>query len=91
MSTESNRDEEGINDNEDSLRMLIRSIALSQGAFNLILVRCNSADLQAGIVERIVQQSENEGLKLQNLFLEPSVQSLHAAIAKKWNRSIRMP
>ena len=66
--------------NEESLKTLIRGITKFPGEFSLILARCNYADLRKRIVQQLREQCTVE---IRELVLEPSVQTLYGAIAKR--------
>lgn len=63
--------------NERSVKTLARAIALSQGRFSLILVRCNCAVLQAPIVQRLRELCPVE---IRELVLPKSAETLYSAI-----------
>ncbi|MEP0799898.1 AAA family ATPase [Funiculus sociatus] len=63
--------------NDRSVRTLLRAIALSQGYFSLILVRCNYASLQNRMVQQIRQQNQ---FLMQELILADTVKTLYNPI-----------
>lgn len=70
--------------NDRSLQTTIRAIALSQGHFSLILVRCNYAALQAQMVARLKQLCREDPKLRQNslvsVVLPPTATSLYTPI-----------
>ena len=64
-----NRLEKIVDDNDRSLKTLARSLALSQGRFSLILVRCNYGSLRSQILQRLRQECNRE---IPELILAPS-------------------
>ncbi|MEC4814172.1 MAG: hypothetical protein SAK29_12990, partial [Scytonema sp. PMC 1069.18] len=66
-------------ENQYSLQRLIRAIALSQGQFALILVRCNYRQLQDEIL--MAFRSYSQELLIQEFCIPPSINALHSAIA----------
>jgi WD40 repeat protein len=68
-------------ENQYSLQRLIRAIALSQGQFALILVRCNYRQIQEQILTAL--RSYTQDKSIQEFFISPSITALHSAIAKK--------
>lgn len=66
-------------ENERSLQRLIRAIALSQGNFALILVRCNYIQLRDQMLKNLRHNTPN--LEIQEIFLSPTVTTLHTTIA----------
>ena len=71
--------------NRQSLRALARAIALSQGQFSLILVRCNYTVLQGKVVGSLQGELQNYGEMppLQKLVLPPSVTALYTTIQRE--------
>ncbi|GAA6618669.1 hypothetical protein [Scytonema sp. NUACC26] len=67
-----------MEENQGSLQRLIRAIALSQGQFALILVRCNYRQLQEHIM--ISFRSLNQDKYVQEVVLSPSTTTLHNAL-----------
>ncbi|AKG22609.1 nSTAND1 domain-containing NTPase [Calothrix sp. 336/3] len=68
--------------NERALTSLRRAIALSQGQFSLVLVRCNYANLQ----ERMLQRLREEflaGYLIQDISLPVNVMSLYSTIHRQ--------
>jgi hypothetical protein len=63
--------------NERSLKTLQRAIALSQGRFSLILVRCNYTSLRERMRSQLQERSE---IKIRSLFLPPETKSLYSTI-----------
>jgi hypothetical protein len=63
--------------NERSLKTLVRSIAMSQQQFSLILVRCNYEQLRQQIVKRLREMSP---LPIQDLVLPASVKTLYTTL-----------
>lgn len=63
--------------NEESLRMLARSLRLSQGQFSLILARCNYTSLR----QRLLQQlRERSPIEFQEQVVDPSAKTLETTI-----------
>ncbi|MEH1986904.1 nSTAND1 domain-containing NTPase [Nostoc sp.] len=67
-------------DNERSLQTLVRTIALSQGEFSLILLRCNYADLRQRMVKRLHQISP---VHIREINLPASVKTLYTNIREQ--------
>ena len=66
--------------NQNSLRTLFRAITRSQGAFSLILARCNHSALR----EQVVQQLQEKcTVQIRELVLEQSVKTLYSTIEAK--------
>lgn len=63
--------------NERSLKTLVRSIAMSQQQFSLILVRCNYEQLRQQIVKRLREMSP---LPIQDLVLPAGVKTLYTTL-----------
>ncbi|MCA1994710.1 MAG: hypothetical protein LDL41_22085, partial [Coleofasciculus sp. S288] len=63
--------------NEDSLRTLLRAIALSEGQFSLILARCNYTELRLRLMQQL---RERCSLKLHELDLHPHTRTLYTTI-----------
>ncbi|MGI2904777.1 hypothetical protein [Tolypothrix sp. VBCCA 56010] len=74
---ESNRLEAIADDNERSLKTLVRAIKLSQRRFSLILAHCNYSSLREQMQQQLHQRSEVE---IQELHLEGSSQDLYTTI-----------
>ncbi len=71
--------------NERSLQTLVRAIALSQGNFSLILVRCNYVTLQASMVERLkslCQEISEGGRSVHSLVLPKTVSTLYSTLVE---------
>jgi WD40 repeat protein len=66
------------NENQHALQRLIRAIALSQGQFSLILVRCNYGQLREQMLENI--RSTTKDINLKEVVLDPSTNTLHSTI-----------
>jgi WD40 repeat protein/tetratricopeptide (TPR) repeat protein len=64
-------------DNEESLNTLARAIALDRGQFSLILVRCNYADVQQAMQQRLRELCSFE---IRELILPKSAKTLYTAI-----------
>ncbi|WP_413173035.1 tetratricopeptide repeat protein [Anabaena azotica] len=64
--------------NQSSLRKVIRTITLSQGAFSLILLRCNYTFFQQQIFNKL---QEIETVKIKRIYFPPNVTTLYANIA----------
>ncbi|MEO1373736.1 MAG: hypothetical protein AAFW70_05295, partial [Cyanobacteria bacterium J06635_10] len=64
--------------NQHSLHRLIRAIALSNGQFSLILVRCNYRELCKQVLDNI--HSQTKDVNLREVFLSPSTTALHNTI-----------
>ncbi|WP_413163153.1 eIF2A-related protein [Capilliphycus salinus ALCB114379] len=64
--------------NEHFMSRLVRSIALSQEQFSLILVRCNYARLQLKLIGELEQKSP---IPIQKLILPESVETLYTTIS----------
>lgn len=69
---------ENQSENQGSLQRLIRAIALSQGQFALILVRCNYRQLQEQIM--IAFRALNKDKYVREVVLSPSTTTLHNAL-----------
>ncbi|KYC40300.1 hypothetical protein WA1_27610 [Scytonema hofmannii PCC 7110] len=69
---------ENQSENQGSLQRLIRAIALSQGQFALILVRCNYRQLQEQIMMDF--RSLNKDKYVQEVVLSPSTTTLHSTL-----------
>ncbi|BAY14301.1 WD-40 repeat-containing protein [Anabaenopsis circularis NIES-21] len=78
--TNQHESENLTSDNERSLQTLIRAITLSQGQFSLILLRCNYADLQRRISQRLHQLSP---INIHEITLPASVKTLYTSIAEQ--------
>lgn len=77
--TEFDQDDVNANNNR-SLRMLARSLTLSQGQFSLILAHCNYGSLR----QRVMQQlRERCPIEFQEQLLDPSAKWLSEAIQEK--------
>ncbi len=63
--------------NERSLKTLVRSIAMSQQQFSLILVRCNYEQLRQQMVKRLREMSP---LPIQDLVLSVGVKTLYTTL-----------
>ncbi|MEZ2241001.1 hypothetical protein [Microcoleus sp.] len=63
--------------NERSLKTLVRSIAMSQQQFSLILVRCNYEHLRQQMVKRLREMSP---LPIQDVVLRPGVKTLYSTL-----------
>jgi WD40 repeat protein/tetratricopeptide (TPR) repeat protein len=63
--------------NDRSLKTLVRSIAMSQQQFSLILVRCNYEQLRQQIVKRLREMSP---LPIQDLVLPAGVKTLYTTL-----------
>ncbi|MCC3442273.1 MAG: AAA family ATPase [Microcoleus sp. PH2017_03_ELD_O_A] len=63
--------------NERSLKTLVRSIAMSQQQFSLILVRCNYEQLRQHIAQRLREMS---AVPIQDLVLPASVKTLYTTL-----------
>jgi WD40 repeat protein/tetratricopeptide (TPR) repeat protein len=63
--------------NDRSLKTLVRSIAMSQQQFSLILVRCNYEQLRQQIVKRLREMSP---LPIQDLVLPAGVNTLYTTL-----------
>jgi WD40 repeat protein/tetratricopeptide (TPR) repeat protein len=69
--------QETANYNERSLKTLVRSIAMSQHQFSLILVRCNYEQLRQQIAQRLREASP---VPIQDLVLPASVKTLYTTL-----------
>ncbi|MCA1991646.1 MAG: hypothetical protein LDL41_06315, partial [Coleofasciculus sp. S288] len=67
-------------DNEQVLNTLVRSLTLSRGRFSLILVRCNYADLQQAMQQRLRELCSFE---IRELVLPESAKTLYTAIKEE--------
>jgi WD40 repeat protein len=67
-----------MEENQGSLQRLIRAIALSQGQFALILVRCNYRQLQEQIM--LSFRSLNQDKYVREVVLSPSTTTLHNSL-----------
>ncbi|MEH2249151.1 nSTAND1 domain-containing NTPase [Nostoc sp.] len=65
-------------ENQHTLQRLIRAIALSEGQFALILVRCNYGQLCEQMLEKI--RSITKDINFREIVLNPSTTSLHNTI-----------
>ncbi|MCC5656619.1 hypothetical protein LC608_06420 [Nostoc sp. XA010] len=65
-------------ENQHTLQRLIRAIALSEGQFALILVRCNYGQLREQMLENI--RSISKDIYIREMVLNPSITSLHNTI-----------
>lgn len=65
-------------ENQHTLQRLIRAIALSEGQFALILVRCNYGRLREQMLENI--RSTTKEINIREIVLNPSTTSLHSTI-----------
>ena len=77
-----NRLEKIADDNDRSLKTLARSLALSQGRFSLILVRCNYGSLRSQILQRLRQECNRE---IPELILAPSSTTLYTEILERFD------
>lgn len=68
-------------ENQHTLQRLIRAIALSEGQFALILVRCNYVRLREQMLENI--RSTTKDINIREIFLNPSTTSLHSTIVSE--------
>ena len=66
--------------NDRSLRKLVRAIALSEGQFSLILVRCNQTVLQQDVVNRL---REVCSVEIRELVLPKSTTTLYATLVRE--------
>ncbi len=69
--------QETANYNERSLKTLVRSIAMSQQQFSLILVRCNYEQLRQQIAQRLREASP---VPIQDIVLPASVKTLYTTL-----------
>ncbi|MCP2728942.1 nSTAND1 domain-containing NTPase [Limnofasciculus baicalensis] len=74
--------EEITDNNARSLKTLTRAIALSQGRFSLILVRCNYKSLRSQILQRLHQESNWD---IPELILAPSTTTLYTGILDRFD------
>ena len=75
--------EQAATHNDKFLDRLIRSIALSQGQFSLILVRCNYARLQLKLIGKLQQKSP---IPIQKLILPERVETLYTTLSSAVER-----
>ncbi|MBD2725055.1 hypothetical protein H6G96_01620 [Nostoc sp. FACHB-892] len=68
-------------ENQHTLQRLIRAIALSEGQFALILVRCNYRQLREQTLENI--RSISKDINIREIVLNPSTTSLHSTIVSE--------
>ncbi|MEA5603092.1 eIF2A-related protein [Nostoc sp. UHCC 0252] len=68
-------------ENQHTLQRLIRAIALSEGQFALILVRCNYGQLREQMLENI--RSSTKDINIREIFLNSSTTSLHNTIVSE--------
>ncbi|MEH1998250.1 MAG: hypothetical protein V7L00_05785 [Nostoc sp.] len=68
-------------ENQHTLQRLIRAIALSEGQFALILVRCNYGLLREQMLENI--RSITKDINIREIILNPSTTSLHSTIVSE--------
>ncbi|MCT7972330.1 nSTAND1 domain-containing NTPase [Laspinema olomoucense] len=69
--------------NDRSLQKLVRAIALSEGNFSLILVRCNYVTLQQSMLQRLeslCQEISEEGRSVHSMVLPKTVNTLYSAV-----------
>ncbi len=63
--------------NKRSLKTLVRSIALSQGQFSIVLVRCN----YAWVAEQMLAQLKlNSAIQLEEIYLPESIKTLYTTV-----------
>ncbi|MEH2379823.1 MAG: hypothetical protein V7K27_13215 [Nostoc sp.] len=65
-------------ENQQTLQRLIRAIALSEGQFTLILVRCNYGLLREQMLENV--RSISKDIYIREIVLNPLTTSLHSTI-----------
>ena len=75
-----NLPEDVANQNQNSLKTLLRAITRSEGAFSLILARCNQSALREQIVQQLQEQCT---VQIRELVLEQSVKTLYTTIEAK--------
>ena len=76
--TNSHQSEDPDDNNNRSIRTLLRAITLASGRrFSLILVRCNYATLQEEILQRLREESP---VVIREFVLPPSAETLYTAI-----------
>ncbi|MCC5620504.1 WD40 repeat domain-containing protein, partial [Nostoc sp. CHAB 5715] len=68
-------------ENQHTLQRLIRAIALSEGQFALILVRCNYGQLREQMLENL--RSITKDINIREIVLNPSTTSLHNTIVSE--------
>lgn len=68
-------------ENQHTLQRLIRAIALSEGQFALILVRCNYGQLRELMLENI--RSIAQDINIRKIVINPSTTSLHNKIVSE--------
>jgi WD40 repeat protein/AAA+ ATPase superfamily predicted ATPase len=73
-------------ENQHTLQRLIRAIALSEGQFALILVRCNYGQLRERMLENI--RSTTKDINIREIFLNSSTTSLHNTIVSELSLDI---
>jgi WD40 repeat protein len=73
-------------ENQHTLQRLIRAIALSEGQFALILVRCNYGQLREQMLENI--RSTTKDINIREIFLNSSTTSLHNTIVSELSLDI---
>ena len=66
--------------NDESLRMLARSLTLSQGQFSLILARCNYRSLRQRLMEQLQERCP---LDFRERLLDPSAKTIETAIQEE--------
>ncbi|HEY9837516.1 MAG TPA: hypothetical protein V6D27_11520, partial [Vampirovibrionales bacterium] len=69
--------------NDRSLQKLVRAIALSEGNFSLILVRCNYVTLQRSMLERLeslCEEISEEGRWVHSMVLPKTVTTLYSTL-----------
>ncbi|MBO0351190.1 hypothetical protein J0895_19350, partial [Phormidium pseudopriestleyi FRX01] len=69
--------------NERSLQTLVRAIALSEGNFSLILVRCNYVTLQRSMLQRLESlcpEISEEGRSVHSMVLPKTVSTLYSTL-----------
>jgi hypothetical protein len=72
--------DESVTYNEQSLKKLVRAIALSEGQFSLILVRCNHLALQSSVVNRLRELFPRP---IRQLLLPNSTTNLYITLVKE--------
>jgi WD40 repeat protein/tetratricopeptide (TPR) repeat protein len=74
-------DQDDVNaKNDESLRMLARSLTLSQGQFSLILARCNYRSLRQRLMEQLRERCP---VDFRERLLDPSAKTIETAIQEE--------
>lgn len=66
--------------NQRSLKALLRAIALSEGTFSLILVRCNYHQLRQKIVQQLRDRYADTNPCFREIYLDPNIRTLYTTL-----------